>query len=75
MLTLIAGLAGICFAVLILGVAQSIFASNGTILHFQLSFAQAVGIMIVFVVLGSLAGLVPALKAMKIKPVEALNSK
>lgn len=74
-LTLIAGLAGICFAVLILGVAQSIFASNGTILHFQLSFAQAVGIMIVFVVLGSLAGLVPALKAMKIKPVEALNSK
>lgn len=31
--------------------------------------------MIVFMVLGTAAGLIPAMKAMKIKPIEALNDK
>ena len=32
-------------------------------------------IMVTFVVLGTIAGVIPARKAMKIKPVEALNDK
>jgi len=36
---------------------------------------QAVYILVTFLVLGTAAGLIPAIKAMKIKPIEALNDK
>lgn len=76
-LTIIAGLAGICFAALILGVMHHL--QNGpdavSEAHFQMSFAHAGGILALFVVLGTLAGLIPSIKAMKIKPVEAINDK
>ncbi|MBD5251380.1 MAG: ABC transporter permease [Barnesiella sp.] len=70
-LTLVAGLAGITFAAIVLGVVQMVLAP----VHFQMSFATAITILAAFIVLGTLAGLVPSLKAMRIKPIEALNSK
>lgn len=70
-LTIVAGTAGICFAVLVLvGVAIGT-EENG----FQLMFSHAVTIMALFLVLGTAAGTIPALKAMNIKPIEALNDK
>lgn len=75
-LTTVAGIAGIIFAVVVLSVADNL--TYDPLLgsaHFQLSFANAVGITVVFVILGTAAGIVPAIKALKIKPIEALNDK
>ncbi len=69
-LTFVAGMAGIVFATATLAVAAELIGPG-----FQLPFATAVGIMITFMVLGTLAGIIPALKAMKIKPIEAINDK
>ena len=69
-LTFIAGMGGICFSVLVLNVAEMLFGGS-----FQLAFKQAVGILVAFAVLGTAAGIIPSLKAMRIKPIEALNDK
>lgn len=74
-LTSIAGIAGIVFAVLILSGAETLFGGPNSGLHFLLTFTQAVTILITFLVLGTAAGLIPSIKAMKIKPIEALNDK
>lgn len=74
-LTTIAGLAGISFACLVLGIAASLTANADSTPGFQMNLWQAVVIMATFIVLGTLAGLIPALRAMKIKPIEALNDK
>ncbi|MCC8038319.1 MAG: ABC transporter permease [Bacteroidales bacterium] len=73
LLTLVAGIAGICFAALVLGIAQMALASADSSPHYQLFFSQAVGILVTFIVLGTAAGTIPAIKAMKIKPVEAMR--
>lgn len=75
-LTAIAGIAGICFAAGVLEIVDRMtydpaFGSA----HFQVTFSVAVGIMAVFIVLGTAAGIIPAVKAMRIKPIEALNDK
>lgn len=75
-LTTIAGIAGICFAVLVLYFANEltfdpILGDAG----FQLSFTAAVVILILFLTLGTAAGLIPALKAMRIKPIEAMRDR
>ena len=72
-LTFVAGFAGITFAVAVLYVAQQITATDVSTPAFQLSFNQAVAIVSTFVVFGTLAGLIPARKAMKIKPIEAMR--
>lgn len=70
-LTLVAGTAGICFAVPVLtGVAIGAEEPD-----FQLQFSHAVTVILLFLFLGTAAGTVPALKAMNIKPIEALNDK
>lgn len=74
-LTTIAGVAGIVFAALILGGAETVTKMSGSPIAFQLTFAQAVSILVTFLVLGTAAGIIPAVKAMKIKPIEALNDK
>jgi len=80
-LTLVAGIAGICFAVAILGISTFMLRNaNQDIpqlqsVSFQLSFALAIGITAVFLILGMAAGTIPALKAMRIKPIEAMNDK
>ena len=76
-LTLIFGLGGICFAALVLGILQHLNNSPGemTEARFQMAFTTALGILGLFVLLGTLAGLIPSIKAMKIKPVEAINER
>lgn len=76
-LTLIFGLAGVTFATIILAIMQVTTnpADAVSVAHFQMSFKGAVAILGIFVILGTLAGIIPSLKAMRIKPIEALNSK
>ena len=74
-LTIIAGMAGICFAIIVLGITQILTTTPTWQSDFQLSFNKAVVIMTTFMVLGGLAGTIPATKAMRIKPIEAINDK
>lgn len=75
-LTLVAGTAGVCFASIILGAADYITADPvAGIAGFELPFGWAVGIVVIFFILGSAAGTLPAVKAMRIKPIEAMNEK
>jgi len=76
LLTLVAGIAGVCFGAVALGIADKVTMSPTLgAAGFQLPFTTAVGIVVVFFVLGSLAGTLPAVKAMKIKPIEAIQDK
>lgn len=76
-LTVVAGLAGLSFATLVLGIVHN--SLNGpdsvSVAQFQMSFEGASAILTTFIILGILAGLIPSVKAMRIKPIEALNSK
>ncbi|MCM1517101.1 MAG: ABC transporter permease [Pseudoflavonifractor sp.] len=74
-LTTVAGIAGICFAVGVLAVAEMMTKTPTSSPEFQLTLTQAVVIMVTFMVLGTAAGTIPAIKAMRIKPVEAMNDK
>lgn len=69
-LTLMAGTAGIVFSVGLLAIVQHL-----TGIHFQIEFYQAVVILMLFIVLGIAASIIPSIKAMKIKPIEAINDK
>jgi putative ABC transport system permease protein len=73
-LTAVAGMSGILFAVLILQMLEVGNTTDGIVeAHFQVGFWTAVGAVIVLSVLGVLAGLAPALRAMSIKPVDAMR--
>ena len=73
-LTSMAGIVGIMAGVGILSVADTILASSDTFLkNPQVSFSAAVSSLVIIVVIGILAGLLPAIRALKIKPIEALN--
>lgn len=72
-LTLVAGMAGISFAVFLLNGIEQITSAQGTAAHFQISFAGALGACILVMLLGLLAGLAPAYRAMAIKPIEAIR--
>ncbi len=75
-LTAVSGVTGVCFAVGALALTEKL--TYDPILgsaHFDLAMADAAGIVVAFLILGTLAGIIPALKAMRIKPVEALNDK
>lgn len=75
-LTALAGMAGIVFAVLVLQIVeQSTYDPVTGSAHFMLRFSHAVWIMFVFLFLGTAAGLIPAIKAMRIKPIEAIRDK
>ncbi len=74
-MTIVAGIAGICFATLVLAVAQHLTANEISVPRFQLAFSEAMTIMATFVILGTAAGLIPSIKAMRIKPIEAMNDK
>ena len=72
-LTLVSGMAGISLSVLILQVTEDAVAASTPGAHFQISFALAVGTALLLALLGVLAGLAPALRAMRIRPVEAMR--
>lgn len=76
LLTLVAGTAGVCFATIVLGIADY-FTADPALgkAGFEISFGGALAIVATFFVLGSAAGTLPAVKAMRIKPIEALRDK
>ena len=69
-LTLAAGSAGIVFSVLLLNVVEALTKHQAA---FQISFWTAILAALLLGVLGVLAGLAPALRAMKVKPVDAMR--
>lgn len=73
-LTSVAGMSGILFAVLILQMLEMGNTSDGIVeAHFQVSFTTAVTTLLMLCLLGVLAGLAPAMRAMGIKPVDAMR--
>ncbi|MBQ6087164.1 MAG: ABC transporter permease [Bacteroidales bacterium] len=73
-LTLTAGALGIMFTVLILSGAELAATKDGVLTAaFQIKFWTAIGAVAVLTVLGVLAGLAPAMRAMSIKPVDAMR--
>ena len=69
-LTLLAGSLGIVFSAFMLNILEAL---NGGDTSFQVSFWTAVAAMAFLAVLGVLAGLAPASRAMNIKPVDAMR--
>lgn len=74
-LTTIAGLLGVSFAVLVLQGAEIMVNADatGNPIIFQISFWTAIGATALLLTLGMLAGLAPAFRAMGIKPIEAIR--
>ncbi|MBO4743379.1 MAG: ABC transporter permease [Bacteroidales bacterium] len=73
-LTLVAGSFGIVFAVLILRLTQAIVNSMPNMSgNFQIGFWTAIIAVLLLTVLGVVAGLAPASRAMAIKPVDAMR--
>ena len=73
-LTLVAGMSGILFGVMILQMLEIANTEDGIIqTHFQVSFWTAIFCALVVSSLGVLAGLAPAARAMSIKPVDAMR--
>ena len=73
-LTIVAGMSGILFAVLILQMAEMAKTTDGIVTaHFQVDFWTALLSAILIGLLGALAGLAPAWRAMSIKPVDAMR--
>jgi len=73
-LTLVAGMSGILFAVLILQMLEMGNTEDGIVAaHFQVDFWTAILAAVVISLMGVLAGLAPAARAMAIKPVDAMR--
>ncbi len=73
-LTLVAGMSGIVFAVMILQMLELGNTEDGIVMaHFQVGFWTALLAALVVSAMGVLAGLAPAARAMSIKPVDAMR--
>ncbi len=73
-LTLVAGMSGILFGVLILQMLEVGYTTDGIVAaHFQVDFWTAIFSAVLIGILGGLAGLAPAWRAMSIKPVDAMR--
>jgi putative ABC transport system permease protein len=77
-LTIFAGFFGIMFGVGLLGLANSVLANSGgenTMLHNpQISFTIALTALGILSFFGTLAGVLPARRAVKVKPIEAIRT-
>ncbi len=73
-LTMVSGMFGIIFSVMILGMVELGFTKDGVMAaQFQVTFWQALLALLGLITLGVLAGLAPASRAMQIKPVDAMR--
>ena len=72
-LTVFAGMAGITLAVFLLNAVETNLSTPEAVVHFQISFWEAIGSCILLLCLGLLAGLAPAYRAMSIKPIDAIR--
>lgn len=76
LLTIVAGMMGILFAVFVLEMLELANTTDGILTaRFQISIWAAIAALILLSILGVLAGLAPALRAMSIKPVDAMRDK
>ena len=74
LLTAVAGMSGILFGVSLLQMLELANTSDGILTaHFQVGFWTAIGAALILSILGGLAGLAPAWRAMSIKPVDAMR--
>ena len=74
LLTAVAGMSGILFAVIILQMVEMGNTTDGIVnAHYQVEFWTAIGAVVLLSILGVLAGLAPAGRAMSIKPVDAMR--
>ena len=74
LLTAVAGMSGILFAVMILQMLELGNTTDGIVeAHFQVNFWTAIFATLLLCALGVLAGLAPAWRAMSIKPVDAMR--
>lgn len=73
-LTGLAGMLGISFAVYLLELMNvGVTSAKGYYAGFDISFWTVVGATFILLLLGSLAGLAPAIRAMNIKPIDAIR--
>jgi putative ABC transport system permease protein len=73
-LTLIAGISGLMFGVGLLSlVGMALSHGDQFFKDPQISFGVAIGAMIILLIIGTLAGFIPANRAMSIKPIEAIR--
>jgi len=73
-LTMVAGMSGILFAVMILQMLELANTEDGILTaHFQVGFWTAIAAALAVGIVGVLAGLAPAGRAMSIKPVDAMR--
>ena len=73
-LTLIAGISGLMFGVGLLSLVGMALSSGDQFFKDpQISFSVAIGALIILLVIGTLAGFIPANRAMSIKPIEAIR--
>ena len=73
-LTMLAGVTGLMFGVGLLSLAGQILEqADGMFKDPQISFGVGIGALLILVVIGTLAGFIPANRAMKIKPIEAIR--
>ena len=74
-LTAIAGLTGLVFAVLVLSVVDMVMAMqpNPVLPSIQLSFSVSIVALVVIILAGMFAGYLPSKRALSIKAVEALQ--
>ena len=74
-LTMVAGMSGILFAVMILQMLELANTEDGILAaHFQVGFWTAIFAALAIAAMGVLAGLAPAARAMSIKPVDAMRA-
>lgn len=73
-LTAVAGMMGILFAVSILQMIELANTTDGVVsAHFQVDFWTAILATLLLCFMGAMAGMAPALRAMAIKPVDAMR--
>jgi len=75
-LTAIAGILGLCFGVLVLYIADTYWLQNAENVFISnpiVSFSTAVSSTIILLFFGLIAGLIPAMRAMQIKAIDAIQ--
>lgn len=72
-LTIVSGMIGIICAIFILNIMEETVSTPTSPAHFLIDFWGAIGATVLLVILGLLAGLAPAFRAMNIKPIDAIR--
>ncbi|MDE6271144.1 MAG: FtsX-like permease family protein, partial [Muribaculaceae bacterium] len=67
------GYVGVFFGILVTEVIDMLFGHSDVLYNPRVDLSVAIEVTVVLIVVGALAGLFPAIKATKVKPVEALR--